>query len=95
MAHFESFYSETLQTTMSQVDKRKARKLFNAGTPVYMHPCKMRFDNVWQRPMMFTNDGSFATSAEGITEFDNAVNHFTNYNCDGERGRYPHFYITE
>lgn len=95
MRHFEEFYSNTFNCTMKQVNVKKARRLFNEGHTVYLHPSKMRFDNVWQSPIPISKDyydkaiiGNFAAEP-----FDNAINHFVYYNCDGERGKGVHYFI--
>ena len=33
-----------------QINKRKARKLYDAGYEVFLHPCKMAFDSLWKEP---------------------------------------------
>ena len=85
MAHYEPFYSETFKESMLQVTKTQAKKLFEQGKTVYLHPCKMRFDNIWQSPMPI--------SINRIRDFGKYVHNFEAYNCDGERGKYTHFFI--
>lgn len=90
MAHYEPFYSETLKASMLQVTKTQAKKLFEQGETIYLHPCKMRFDNVWQPPIPISID---RIKNEFGWDFGKYVNNFEVYNCDGERGKYTHFFI--
>lgn len=87
MAHYEPFYSETFKASMLQVTKTQAKKLFEQGKTIYLHPCKMRFDNVWQSPIPISD------STWDSWDFDKYVSNFEVYNCDGERGKYAHFFI--
>lgn len=87
----ETFYSRDLKTTICQIQRRTAAKLFAAGKEIFLHSSNMRFDNMLQHPMACTKDGfSFA----GYT-FDQICNLYENYNCDNERGRYIHFFVKE
>lgn len=85
----EKFYSSTMGTMMQQVQKRTARKLFQEGETIYLLPCNMRFDSVWQSPLAISNDVSRSL---GYT-FDQLCNNYEHYNCDSERGRYVRFYV--
>lgn len=64
---------------VKQVTKPTAQKAYDNGKPVWMHPCNLRLDNMWQKPMPMHNDS-------GDT-FDNAVNSFKYYNCDTYNGK--------
>lgn len=86
----EKFYSNG--KTYQQINKSKARRLFDKGTEILFHPCKMRFNSVWQQPCVI-HKGDFETHVSGVSEFDSACNHFAHYNCDSERGTYIHFYV--
>lgn len=70
-----------------RISKRRARKLHEMGMTYYMQPCKMSINNPWQRPMPVTNRQD--------RSFDDFVNEFIHYNCDNERGYYPHYYVLE
>lgn len=85
----EEFYSNHLKCVVVRIDKRKARQLYEKGQTVYMQGCTMRFDNVWQTACpICKNDERW----EGQT-FDSLVNDYIHYNCDTQRGKYPHFYV--
>lgn len=87
----ESFYSNHLKCVVERIDKRTARKLYNAGKTIYLQGCTMRFDNMWQSACPISKDRE---QWEG-QNFDSTVNEYTYYNCDSERGRYVHFYVRE
>lgn len=70
-----------------KIRKTKARKLFNEGQVIYLLPCKMRVDNVWQKPHE-------VVKSEENNDFDKVVNSFEYYNCQyNETGKYTAFYI--
>ncbi len=72
-----------------QVNKRKARKLYDAGYEVFLHPCKMAFDSIWKEPCEISKE--ILTDAE--TKFDKWVNHYQALNCDSEQGRYCRYFV--
>jgi len=67
-----------------QVNKTTARKLFDAGESIYLHPCNMMLENAWQLP--------FSCSNKNNVDFDNLVNTYTYYNCLQELGSYANFF---
>ena len=71
-----------------QIDKRLARKCFDAGKQILFLSSNLRFDNLWQYPCPIRKEDSY-----GKRDFDYIVNDYTYYNCDAERGRYIHYYI--
>lgn len=72
-------------TNWARISKKQAQARYKTNQDVFVLPCKMHPENVWQKPInMFCRDRSF----------DQIVNEFTYYNCDYERGYYPAFYIT-
>ena len=79
-----TFYGETI--TITQVQKRTAKKLFDAGETVYMQSCNMQPFGVWAACYDMNKE-----KADGAT-FDAIVNNFEYYNCDNERGLYTTFY---
>ena len=92
--HFEAFYSSTFECMMKQVGAYKARKLFDEGHTVYLHPSKMRFDNAWQSPVPVSKElWEHNMIISSVDPFDNACNHFKVYNCDGERGKGINYFI--
>lgn len=72
----------------SRISKAAARKMYDAGRVVWACPVKMR------------PDGYFSTACplRGVEEgrtFEQAVNAFEFYNCNGETGKYTAFYALE
>ena len=87
---------------IKRISKKAAEKLYNAGKPVYMLPCKMRFNNTWQKPYKAQKENSneaiagdgFNTIIPRNNEFETIVNAFTYYNCQyNETGKYIAYYI--
>ena len=90
---FGEFYSNYLKCIIVQVNKKNAEKLFNAGKHVFFKANKMRFDNALESPCEIDNmDGRWNTTI-GITAFQNACNHFSNFNCDNYRGKRIQFFV--
>ena len=70
---------------VKQVTKPTARKAYDSGKPVWIHPCNLRLDNMWQKPMPTRN-------GYGLT-FDNAVNSFKVFNCNAYNGKRVIYFI--
>lgn len=68
-----------------KVDKRKAKKAYDAGKEVTLLPCKVRMRNKMILPVRISNES-------GAT-FEASVNAFEYYNCNRELGSYAHFFI--
>lgn len=68
-----------------QVNKPMARSLFNQGRTIFVHPCNMILNNMWQRP--------FEISDKLDHNFDKLVNSYEYYNCNNELGRYANFFV--
>jgi len=88
----EKFYSHTFKCMIQQINKKAAKKYFEAGKEIFLQSSNMIFDNFWQSPCSLTK--------ERIDHFYNAsfesfCNEYTYYNCDNERGKYIRFYIRE
>ena len=66
-----------------QISRPKAKKMFESGKRVFIHPCNMNVSNMWQSP--FEIDRS--------VDFEKYCNSFSYYNCDNERGLYPVFFV--
>ena len=63
------------------VKKITAKKLYEKGVKVWLHPCNLTLNNVWQVPYHFQK-------SETNTEcFDSLINSFRYYNCDSQRGK--------
>jgi len=72
-----------------QINKRKARKLYDAGYEVFLHPCKMAFDSLWIQPCEISKE--IMTDSE--TKFDTWVDHYEIMKCDSEQGPYCRFFV--
>lgn len=84
----EKFYSNVLKKNIMQVSKTRAKKMYENGERIYLHPCRMTFDNVWQPPLPYKK-GELTEERN----FDQIFNAYVYYNCDAVRGRYPHYFI--
>lgn len=74
-----------------RISKQEARKLWDAGKPVYIIACKMRPGMPFSMGMNICRD-----EAGGWTDFQSVCNNFMFYNCSYETGYYPAFYtVTE
>lgn len=74
-----------------QVNKTKARNLFNKGVTVYLIPNKCRFEinGAWVRPHGIHNGGITTL----LNVFDELVNAFEYYNCINELGNKARYFI--
>lgn len=64
-----------------QVNKLTAKKLYDKGIKIWLHPCNLTLNNVWQVPYHYQK-------SETNTEcFDSLVNSFRYYNCGRQRGK--------
>lgn len=72
--------TDNAKVLCKQINVITARKLYEKGVKIWMHPCKLTINNCWQVPYHFQKK-------DGITEcFDSVINAFNYYNCDKERG---------
>lgn len=71
----------------TRINKKQARKLYDAGKAFYILACNLCFSNVWQSPFLVENDSSYNEP------FDKLVNMYEFYNCDKQRGKYAAFYV--
>ena len=80
---------------IKRISKRAAEKLYNAGKPVYMLPCKMRFDNPWEKPYKAQKEElTKAYGGEKYATFEQIINTFHYYNCQyNETGKYIAYYM--
>lgn len=72
---------------MKKINKTRARMLWLSGTEFWITACNMR-----------PEAGLLIDSTRLIDDFatfDALVNAFIYYNCDNERGRYPHYYTAD
>ena len=76
-----------------QVTKGKAKKAYEEGKHIWIHPCNMRVSNVWQSPMPFNKKAIEDNAFLMNSTFEDIVNDFRYYNCDNERGKYPIFFV--
>lgn len=71
--------------TYTRVTKARARKLYNAGIEIGIHPCNLHPTSPWTgTPLTVSNKSDRA--------FDAIVNEFEYYNCCSDLGRYASFY---
>lgn len=64
-----------------QINVKPARKLYDLGVKIWLHPCNLTLNNAWQVPYHYQK-------SETNTEcFDSLVNSFRYYNCDRQRGK--------
>lgn len=67
-----------------KINKTHARTLWNSGTRFWITACNMPiYCGLLIDPLRLGSE---------FSSFDALVNAFIYYNCDNERGRYPHFY---
>lgn len=71
---------------MKKITKRTARKLYDESKEFWITACHMR-------PECGILIGSLSFEQMAGVSFDAMVNSFSYYNCDGERGRYPAYYV--
>jgi len=69
-----------------KVNKAHAERLYNSGHTIFIHPCKMRLNNMWQSPYQAQRN------EQHPEEFKKVDAEYTYYNCDSERGRYPNYF---
>lgn len=86
---FGKFYSHSFKKEFQQINIINAEKLYNEGKDIYVHPCNMCFDNVWQTPCKININDNFW----GAEDFRGRISDYKYYNCDNERGKYPNFFI--
>jgi hypothetical protein len=77
-------YGETI--TVKQIQKRTAKKLYEAGETIYLQTSNFYPFGIWQSLM------NVCSRDEVDPDFEYLCNSFRWYNCDNERGRYIHFY---
>lgn len=71
-----------------RVNKRVARRLYNAGGNIYITPHKMRANSQY-----FTLTAKINKTRMEGRAFDRIVNEYEFYNCNNETGKYSAFYI--
>lgn len=64
-----------------QINICTARKLYEKGVKIWLHPCNLTLNNMWQVPYHYQK------SETCTSNFDSLILSFTNYNCDKERGK--------
>lgn len=85
-----------------RISRREARSRYNAGEVVRFCPVKCSPVNVWgmfadcsRESFPVIGGDGFNTVVPRGRDFETVINAFAYYNCNGETGRYPAFYITE
>jgi len=79
-----NFYGERI--TIKQIQKRTARKLFEAGVTIYLQSSNFHPFGGWSQCIDIKKDINSNDS------FDSIVNNFEFYNCTAETGLYTTFY---
>lgn len=72
----------------TRVSKSRARDLYDAGSPVYFVPCKMRPGAPW-------NPETQILKARTQCGFQDVINSATYYLCGGAAGRYLAYYVRQ
>ena len=72
------------RVTIEQIQKRTAKKLFDAGETIYMQTSNFHPFGVWSQCIEINNKESRL--------FEDIVNSFEYYNCNSEAGYYTTFY---
>lgn len=73
-------YSE-VKILCKQINVKTAKKLYDKGVKIWLHPCNLRLSNSWQEPYHYKK-------SETNTEcFESLINSFGYYNFDKQRGR--------
>jgi hypothetical protein len=70
-----------------QVSKPTAKKLYNSGTKIHLCPVNFKPFGPWSIGAEVDN--------HYFTPFDQIVNSFEFYNCNGEAGKYTTFYTLD
>ena len=76
------YYGEMI--TIEQVQKRTAKKMFQAGETVYVQSSNFHPLGVWSQCIEINNKNG--------DSFESVVNSFEYYNCNNEAGKYAVFY---
>jgi hypothetical protein len=74
---------------LKQINRRKAKRLFENGIEIFVVPCKVRFHSPWSSPCKTDCD------APENKSFNSFVNEFEYYNCTNETGLYTHYFTEE
>ncbi len=82
-------YFNALHKDVQQINKIKARRLYEAGETIWLLSSNLRLNNLWQAPM--DANKAFVTF-NGYT-FDEVCGSYAAFNCDNKRGKYIHFYV--
>lgn len=71
-----------------RITKKQAATRYENNQNIYLLPCKMNPENMYQKPMQFNRMNSKHNN------FDSIINSYEYYNCNYELGYYVAFYIT-
>ena len=75
-----------------RISKQAAQKRWNNNEPFYIESCKMVPGNSWGTTIEWDTWRIKEYIGSGYS-FQSAINSFSYYNCDNERGKYPSFYL--
>ncbi len=80
-----------------RVSKPRARKMYGAGTKIYVLPCRLHPDNIYERPVLLgrqaCDEETGRVTEDSRSDFETAVRAFEFYNCCNAAGRYAAFYV--
>ena len=86
---YNNFFSNRTNTTMQQITKPVAKRLFHDGVEIFLNSSNMGFDHFWQSAMSLQKNAGY----NGNRTFEQITNEFIYYNCDNERGKYICFFV--
>ena len=75
--------------TVQRINKRRAKREYEAGKEIYLMPSKCALVNPWVSPCPIRKE-----SEQWLGDtFDNRIRDYQCYNCNYEVGYYPHYYV--
>ena len=89
----ERWTNEKTGCTYRRISKSNARRLFADGKTLIIAPIYANMNSPWHLWAIMQFNG--IDGADPNTDFERIVNSFIYYNCQGELGRYPKYYIPE
>lgn len=90
---FEMADGNGITHIVRQVSSATARKMYIEGKTMWLLPCNMKVNNVWQKPQPFTLANTTDPFALKIAMFEMVVDSYQYYNCNNKRGRYPIYFV--
>lgn len=78
-------YDSIHDVNYTRVTKRTARRLHNEGREIVVVACNMWPFSMWR----------YEAYVEASEDFDKFVDSYAYWNCNGETGRYPAYYVAK